>query len=50
MRTTETDKTWVIALLRDMVHAHMSQGRSIEELAQYLERVVARREREEAGR
>jgi hypothetical protein len=46
MRTTEMDKTEIIALLRDMVLAHMSAGRSIEDLAIYLDKVVARRVKE----
>jgi urease gamma subunit len=46
MRTTELDKTEIIAILRDMVLAHMSRGKTIEELADYLDKVVARRLKE----
>ena len=45
MKTLEPEKTYIIALLRDMVWAHMSRGKTIEELAVYLDTVVARRER-----
>ena len=46
MKTTELDKTEIIALLRDMVLAHMSRGKTIEDLAIYLDQVVARRLKE----
>lgn len=47
-RVTELDKTEIVQLLRDMLLAHQYQGRDLEEVIAYLDRVIARRLREAA--
>jgi hypothetical protein len=45
MRTTELDKTEIVMLLRDMLRAHQAQGRDLEEVIAYMDKVIARRQR-----
>lgn len=49
MRTTETDKTDIIVLLRDMLLAHQAMGRNIDDVIAYMQKVIARREKEARG-
>jgi hypothetical protein len=44
-RTTEADKTDIIVMFRDMLRAHQTAGRDLEEVIAYMERVIARREK-----
>ena len=44
MKTTELDKTEIVMLLRDMLRAHLAQGRDLEEVIAYMDRVIAKRQ------
>ena len=47
MRVTELDKTEIVMLLRDMLLAHQAQGRDLDEVIEYINRVIARRMKQE---
>lgn len=46
-RTTEADKTDIIVLLRDMLLAHQAMGRDLEDVIGYMEKVIAKRRRDD---
>lgn len=46
MRTTEQDKTAFVTLLRDMLYAHAAVGRDLDDVIAYMNRVIARRQKE----
>lgn len=43
MSVTEIDKTEIVLLLRDMLLAHQAQGRDLEDVIAYMNKVVQRR-------
>lgn len=48
-KTTDPDKTEIVMLLRDMLLAHQLQGRDLEDVIAYMDRVIARRIKQEAA-
>lgn len=46
MRVTPKDHTYIMRLLLDMLLAHKARGRGIEDIISYLDRVIAKREKD----